>query len=275
MKRYRILKFHLDATRNVFDGYSKEVRMAIVRKDMEASLKARYGEHDFDKKFERYMALEKPVLSIVEEHSQLLEDISDAYVSGYFYSALTGACCLGERIFNNIIFKVMDDFKSSPWYKKVYDKGSIIDWELAIDILVDWKILDDELRKKYLILMRLRHESVHFQKKQQDAEIMSLEAINLINYIISRLFGIDQNRKDILLYFDVPGEVFIREDAETIPLVKAFYIPCGLLVGPNYVTGYDVASGKFTVSDSDDNVYEDKEITDEEYVALRKKHTGK
>lgn len=273
MKRYRILKFHIDTTRNVFSGLPAWAGMAIAKKDMEASLKAGYGEFNFDKKFERYMALKKPVLSIVEEHSQLLEDISNAYVSGYFYSALTGACCLGERIFNNIIFKVMDDFKSSDWYKKVYDKGSIIDWDLAIKILVDWKILDDELKKKYLVLMRLRHESVHFQKKQQDAEKMSLEAINLINYIISRLFGIDENRKDILLYFDVPGEVFIRKDAEGIPLVKAFYIPCSVLVGPKYTMDYDASSGKFIASDN--NVYENKEIKDQEFVVLRNKHTGK
>jgi hypothetical protein len=126
MKRYRILNFSIDATRN-FPIPNK----SAIKKDMEESLKSRYGTYNFDEKFERYMALEKPVLSVIEEHTYLLEDVCDSYVSGYLYSSLTGACCLGERIFNNVIFKVMDDFKRSSWYKLVYGKarrgGSIID----------------------------------------------------------------------------------------------------------------------------------------------------
>jgi len=274
MKRYRILKFYLDATRGIFRNYSNPgVAMAVAKKEMEGSLKADYGEFNFDEKFRRYMELEKPVLSIVEEHSQLLEDICNSYVSGYFYSALTGACCLGERIFNSVIFKVMDDFKSSPWYKKIYNKRSIIDWELAIQILTDWQIVDEELCRKYLKLMRLRHESIHYQKKEQDAEKMSLEATNLVNFIILRLFGINERRKDILLYFDVPGEIFIRKDAEKISLVKVFYIPCGVLVGPRYEVDNNSASGKFTISDN--HTYENKKITDLEFVKLRNEYISK
>ena len=269
MKRYRVLRFHLDATRSVFRNFpNAEVAMDVAKKDMEASLKSGYGEFNFDEKFKRYMELEKPVLSVVEEHSYLLEDICNSYISGYFYSALTGSCCLGERIFNNIIFKTMDDFKSSPHYKEVYGKGSIIDWDLAIKILFDWKIIDDELKKKYLRLKTLRHESVHYQKKNQDAKQMSLEAINLINFIISRLFGIDQQRKDILLYFDVPGEIFIKKESESNPLVKAFYVPCSVLVGPYHeIKGWDMKSGKISISD--DHTYRDEEITDQEFVLLR------
>ena len=274
MKRYRISTFNIDTTRNVFsDRFPAQAAMALMKKDMESSLKSRYGEFGFDQKFERYMALEKPVLSIVAEHSGLLEDICSAYVMGNLYSALTGACCLGERIFNDILFKVMNDFKSSPHYKTIYDKGSIIDWDKAITILSDWKLIDDAVKTKYLRLARLRNESVHFQKKEQDLVKMSLEAINLVNSIISHLFSIDQHRKDILLYFEVPGELFIKKEAEKNPLVKAFYIPCSVLVGPRYEMGYDGPSGKFTVSDKED--YGTSDITDAEFVRLRNEHTGK
>lgn len=274
MKRYRVSSFHVDATRNVFgDRVPKSAAMSILKKDMGASIKAGYGDFKFDEKFERYMALEKPVLSVVGEHSYLLEDIGNAYISGNFYSSLTGACCLGERIFNDIIFKVMDDFKSSPHYKNVYSKGSIIDWGLAIEILGDWKIFDEEVSKKYLRLARLRHESVHYQRKTQDLRAMSLEAINIVNFIILRLFGIDQHRKDILIYFEVPGEIFIKKEAEKDPIAKAYYIPCSLLVGPKYEMQYDAASGKFRALDN--HVYENKEINDAEFVRLRNEHSGK
>jgi hypothetical protein len=274
MKRYRVTTFHIDATRNVFRGrLPMAAAMAIAKKEMEGSLKAGYGEFNFDQKFERYMALEKPVLSIVAEHSSLLEDICNAYVSGNLYSALTGACCLGERIFNDVIFRVMDDFKSSRWYKAVYGKGSVIDWDKAIEILNDWGILSDEVEEKYLRLKRLRDESVHYQKEPQDLAAMSLEAINLVNFIISRLFGLDEHRKDILLLFDVPGEVFLKKSAERDPLAKAFYIPCAALVGPEYEISYDSLTGRFHVSD--ENLYEEKEIDDDEFVRLRNEYSGK
>ncbi|TSD01292.1 MAG: hypothetical protein Athens071426_693, partial [Parcubacteria group bacterium Athens0714_26] len=225
MKRYKILSLAIDTSRGIFRGSSSEgSAIAIAKKEMENEIKSRFGVFEYDNKFKRYMALEKPVLSVVEEHTYLLEDICDAYVRGSLYSALTGACCLGERIFNNVIFKVMEDFKSSPWYKIVYAKnrrnGSIVEWEDGIKILHSWNIINAEVLKKYLRLKELRNESVHFQKKNQDLESMSLEAINIISFIISSLFSLDQNRKDILLWFDVPGEIFLKKAAENDPMVK-------------------------------------------------------
>jgi hypothetical protein len=268
MKRYRISTFNTDTSRNIIgDRFPAHTAIVLVKKEIESYLKSQYGELDFDQKFERYMALEKPALSIVAEHSNLLDDICNAYVMGNLYPALTGACCLGERIFNDIIFKVMNDFKSSPHYKVIYKKGSIIDWDKAIEILCDWKIIDSEVRKKYLRLANLRRESVHYQTKDQDLSLMSLEAINLVNSIILHLFGIDQHRKDILIYFEVPGELFIKKEAEENPLVKAFYIPCSVLVGPQHEISYDASSGRFIISDN--HPYEEKDISDVEFVKLR------
>jgi hypothetical protein len=68
------------------------------------------------------MELEKPAIFVITEHTNLLEDICSSYVQGNLFSALTGACCLGERIFNDILFKVMDDFKSSVHFKYMYGR---------------------------------------------------------------------------------------------------------------------------------------------------------
>jgi|SRR3989344_1754702 len=267
MRRYRVLKFTIDSTRNILsDSLPQNIAMGIAKKEMSGYLKSKYGETNFDDKFKRYMSLQKPVLSVVEEHSYLLEDICDAYVNNSLYSALTGACCLGERIFNNIIFKVMDDFKSSPHYKVIFNKDSIIDWDKAINILTDWRIIDDKVKEKYLILKDLRNESVHYQKKDQDLERMSIESINTINFIIENLFGLGPNRRNILIYYEVPGELYIKKSAEVDPLVKAFYIPCSFLVGPQHQLVSD-PSGKWKISDS--NSYEQRDIDDEEFVKMR------
>lgn len=253
----------LDTTRNIFN-----LSLETQKHELKDSLQKKYGEMNFNEKFQRYMALQKPALSVVGEYSFLLEDVSNAYIMGNFYASLTGACCLGERIFNQIIFAVKKDFKSSHWYKKVYGRGSIIGWSKAIQILKEWNIIDDELEKKYLKLSQLRKESIHYQPKAQDIESMSLEAINIMNFIIEQLFGL--SRKDILLVFDVPGEIYIKKEAEQLPLVKAFYIPASAYVGYKHKIANDPAAGKWIIRDP--HTYEDKEITDEEFVKLRKEY---
>ena len=234
---------------------------------MRALLISRYGDQNFDAKLTRYMELEKPAISIIVEHTDLLEDICNSYVQGNFYSALTGACCLGERIFNDIIFKVMRDFKSSKHYKYVYSKGSIINWEKAIKILSDWEIIDEETKNAYDELYNLRKESVHYQSKEQDFVKISLKAINIINFIINKLFGIGPHRNDILIYFEVPGELFIKKEAEQAPIVKAFYIPCSILVGPRFRLEAVEQPGHFKIVDHEK--YEEREISDDEFVKLR------
>lgn len=269
MKRYRLCNFFLDTSRNIFKHPAGKLEK--IKQGMQADLVSVYGSLNIDEKFTRYMEVKKPAISIIAEHTHLLEDICKSYVQGNLYSALTGACCLGERIFNNIIFKVMDDFKSSKHYKDVYDRGSIIDWARAIRILSDWKIIDKETKEKYLELYKLRTDSVHYQKKEQNLIAMSLNAINIINFIINKLFGVGPHRKDILLYFDAPGEIFIKKEAEGDPMVKAFYIPCCALVGPRFKMESGDKLGQFKIVDLE---YKKKEISDDEFVQLRKEFKG-
>jgi hypothetical protein len=266
MKRYRVCNVFLDTTRNIFRHPAKG-QMKKVKKDIRASLILRYGEQNFDEKFARFMELEKPAISVIAEHTYLLEDICSSYVQGNLFSALTGACCLGERIFNDILFKVMGDFISSVHFKYMDGRGSVNDWGKAIKILSDWDLIDKETKEKYKELYKIRTDSVHFQKKDQDFAKMSLKAINIVNFIINKLFTIGPHRKDILIYFEVPGEIFIRKDAEKDPIVKAFFIPCSILVGPRYKTASGNKPGEFKIIDKE--VYKEKEISDSQFVKLR------
>lgn len=270
MKRYRLTNFFLDTSRGIFKSPQESGVMEVLREKMKDEIVSKYGSRNFEKKFERLMELEKPAISILVEDTMLLNDVCDTYISGNFYCAITGTCCLGERIFNNIISKVKEDFRASKYYKEIYDKGSIIDWDKAITILFDWKIIDSDIRKMYLRLYKLRTESVHFQKREQDIKSMSLEAINIVNCIINKLFAVDAHRKDALLYFDVPGEVFIRKKAEHDPIIKAFYLPCSVLVGPSFSTASGDTPGTFKIIDL--GTYADGEISDDEFVRLRIAH---
>jgi len=271
MKRYRVCNLFLDTTKNIFK-YHEQNQIGKIKEDMKLSLISKYGNQSFDEKFDRYMELDKPVISVIAEHTNLLEDVCNSYVQGNFYSALTGACCLGERIFNDILFKVMNDFKPSDHYKYMYNKGSVIDWEKAIKILSDWGLMNDETKEKYTVLYKLRTNSVHFQKKDQDLATMSLSAINAVNFIINKLFAIGPHRKDILIYFEVPGEIFIKKEAEKNPIVKAFFIPCSILVGPRYET--TTGDKQFLFKIIDKEKYINQEISDNEFVRLRNEFKG-
>src|SRR3990167_5792100 len=268
MKRHRILKFFIDSSRNMFRGKDSSPLLDKYKEEQRSYIADKYGSKDFDDKFNRWMSIPNPVLSVVDEHTYLLQDIENSYVSGSLYSALTGACCLGERIFNQIISRIRESYRSSPQYKKVYKKDSINDWDLAIGILVDWKVIDINTEKKYRRLATLRNDSVHFQNKPQDLNSMAKEAITLINEIVTDLFGLDKDKK-FIIWFEVPGELYLKKEAEDDPFIREFYIPCSPLVGFKH-TIENTPSLIMKVVDNE--VYSDEEIPDSEFVRLRNEY---
>jgi len=168
MKRHRFLTFNIDATRNFFKG-AIQVPLELLEKykeEQRQDINQKYGSIQFDKKFDRWLSIPKPNISVVDEHSHLLQDIEDAYILGGLYSALTGACCLGERIFNQIILRVKESYRSKSEYKLIRKKDSINDWNLGINILFNWGIINLETKKRYQRLAELRTASVHFQNRE-------------------------------------------------------------------------------------------------------------
>lgn len=249
MKRYRILKFAIDATRNLPGGSTKDF------------VRTQFGELNLFEKVRRYQEIERTPIGIVEEYWKILNEIINSYTIGDFYLSLVGSCTLGERIFNRLIIKLRDYYKNTKEYKEVYSKKTINDWDEAIRILRSWKIINKELEKDYKLLEKLRQESAHYQAKNQDFEKMAKEAIKYITNITNSLFGII-NRRDILLVFNAPGEVYIKKEVENIPLVQEFYISSAILVGYKHRVEENVIIDNYK--------YLRKEISDEEFIKLRK-----
>lgn len=261
----------IDTTRNMFRSDAPADMLAKWKEEYRGYLTARYGEDRFDGKFDRWLSFPKPVLSVVHEHTELLEDIEKAYVGGALYSALTGACCLGERIFNQIIINIRDDYRAHLQYKQVYRKGSINDWDLGIDTLKAWDVLETGTEKKYRRLAKIRNDSVHFQPKQQDLNAMAKESIELVNGIIDDIFGIRPGNKYVS-WCEVPGEMYLRKEYETTPFVKAFYIPAAKYVGYKHTLE---STPERTYRVVDDYPYPETDVSDEEFVRLRKEENAK
>ncbi len=218
-----------------------------------------HGEFNAEQKTERYLELEPPNLCVVVEYHEMMRQVESSYVSMDDYPALTGACCLGERILNILVLKLRSYYKTSKYYKKVYRHDSIHNWELAIDTLHDWDVLRDGTVACFKELYLLRNPSVHYESVG-DIHPRALRAVQLVMSITDDLFG---KREDV--FFSCPGELYIRQAKETEPIVQEFFVPNCHLVGYKH-TVEDAAEG---LRLHDTNDYESSVITDEEFRELR------
>lgn len=221
---YRLITFFIDGRRGIFDDL-KDIKNAHVKnmqKEIKKHLILMFGEHEFSKKFKRWKSINPPCLYIIEEYVDKLNITIDAYSCGYFYPAMTSACALGERILNRLLLKTKKHFKSNQFYKKVYNKDSFNDWDFMIKVLADWKILNKELVDIFAKLKEFRNDSIHYNENYNFKK-NTLIAINYLIEAINNLFGV-MKRTDIFWIFNVPGEIWLKSEAENLPFVKEFII---------------------------------------------------
>ncbi|MCZ6489224.1 MAG: hypothetical protein O7A06_01685 [Acidobacteria bacterium] len=261
MKRYMFSNYYIDTERSWLAEPTPQPEFVLRGKlNIAARLAPRYGTDQLFEKLERYLSFTLPDFCVVTEFHQMLREVQDAYVCGHFYPALTGACCIGERIFNVLLLRLREYYKDSPSYKIVCDKASFDDWNNAIDRLLEWSVLPNEIEGSYRDLSKIRHHSIHFKDLSDlEKESKAGKALADVLKITSALFG---RRDDVLFEF---GHLFIKKEKENDPLVREFYIPASCRVGYKYRT--ENRDGKHVVID--DQPYEDQEVTDEEFVRLR------
>lgn len=252
MKRYRCTSFFIDCIRNTPD-----------KKEIEEYVISRYGERGIEDKLKRYLSFKPSSLAIIGEYHDLLQEIDDSYILGLYYPALTASCCLGERIFNILILRLMDYHKTSQYYKNIYSKESLTDWTSSINILRDWKVIDSEdISSKYLKLEEIRHGIIHF-RKLDDIEEKTQDALVIIHDITTYFFAVGK-RNDI--YFLCSGEIYVKKQAEQVPFVKEIILPHCVLVGYKHKVE-SLNKGELFIKD--ENGYELEEISDEEFCKLR------
>mgnify|MGYP001599004465 FL=1 len=209
------------------------------------------------------MSFKPPPLRVITEYHDLLQEIEDSFMYGLYYPALTSSCCLGERIFNILILRLRDYYKTSEHYKRIYRKESFDDWSKSVGILWDWRVIaSDDIKIKYEELKSIRHEVIHFNKLE-DIEAKALNALRIIYDITTYFFAVG-HRDDI--YFWTPGEIYVKKVAEQNPFVREMIIPHCILTG--YGHRIETVNGHHILRD--EAAYECKEISDEEFIELRK-----
>ncbi|WP_156938227.1 hypothetical protein [Mesorhizobium sp. WSM3626] len=224
-------------------------------------LKLEHGERNIDAVIQNTRDLGPKGMSLVTYHNAMHRQARSAFVVGAYYPALVATCALGERILNHLILDLRDSFKSSPHYRKVYNKDSFDKWPRSVEMLTDWNVLLPEAAENFLILETLRHRSVHFNPEtyatmREDA----LLALTLLGKIISRQFGYFGGQPWFIE--DTPGAQFIKTEYENHPFVRIYLIPASGFVGVNYGMEF-LGSGWVHLDYAD---YGDGSLSDEEFA---------
>ena len=270
MKRYRVLAYDFD-TRAVMlnteikDDWEENNRQLWLqnKKSIRDGLVFEFGAKDHERKIDDFSALGANPMSLISFHNVFMRQCRNAFVHGNYYPALVSACTLGERMLNRLILHLRSYYKSTPEYKKVYRKESFDNWDVAIETLVSWSVLLPEAADLFKKLAGIRNQSIHFNPETDDlAKETALEAIQTLQQIIEKQFssfGVQP--------WYIPGTkgaMYVAKEHEETPFVKEVVLPNCAFVGPQHTLEH----GHRGWVVHDDHPYPEKEITDEEFVAL-------
>jgi hypothetical protein len=270
VKRFRVFANDFDSrslilTQEIMEGWEPEVKRLWYqnRSKIYAGLAQEFGTSYFDKKVKDFIDLGDKPISLVTFHNKFFQQARKAFIFGSYYPALTGLCTLGERVLNHLILLFRDDFKHTSIYKSVYRKQSFDDWELAIRALEEWGILLPETTNDFHSLKQIRNRVIHFNPEvdENDREL-ALEANKIFIAIINNQFSAFVTRPWYIE--NTPGSTYVKKSYEDSPFVRKIVLPNCHLVG--YKHFLEPQDGQFVIHD--DFEYQNREISDEEFVTL-------
>ncbi|MEX1092465.1 MAG: hypothetical protein WEF28_04835 [Acidimicrobiia bacterium] len=269
IKRYRVFGTEFDARAQLLGTEIDPDWEPHIREQWESNiasvrsgLEQQFGSFNLKAKIKNFTEFGSLPFSVVAYHNRFLRQIRDSFTIGAYYSALTGASALGERILNHLVLCLRDDHRSSPHYKKVYDKESFHDWSFMITVLEDWDVLLPEASTALRRLGDIRNrEAVHFSPGiDADDRTPALRVGRLICEIVGSQFAAHGGRPWYIR--GTPGVTFVRQEAEARPFVREFILPSCLLVGPLHKVIEVVPNLKVEDPSADFQ----RAITDEEFV---------
>jgi hypothetical protein len=270
MKRYRVLKLDFDTRATLLsmviqDSWENRVKAQWheTKRQIAEEIAAEFGPIGLQQKLQNLIDLEAAPMSIVAFHNRFLRQARSAFVACAYYPALTAACALGERILNQLVLKLREHFRATPEYKKVHGKDSFDHWRTAIGVLDSWSILRPEVAERFRELATLRNRALHYTPglDLSDREI-ALKALKLLQQIIEGQFGAFGLHPWFIR--GANGASFLRSDSVSKPFIREIYLPNCALVGPHHRLERD--GDAWAVIDT--YPYEDRELTDEEFVAM-------
>ena len=215
----RVSSFRIDFTKNAPSTKSED-------KERIATL---YGVHDVEGKISRKNEINQPKLWLIYDFDQYFEEIINSYIIGSFYPVATSCTTLAERLVNLFIIKMRDLYDQSllDAQLKKYVHSRDQNWqsfESNMKVLQAWNLLTPNQRSWFKDLLDIRNRAVHFQSAF-DPQPDSFKAVQILHKIIDSYFS-PFERKDVLRVFEIPGEIWVKEEKLSDPFVKAFMLAC-------------------------------------------------
>lgn len=220
-----------------------------------------------EEKLDNYLQMGSSPWSVIFRHNELLAQVRSACAHGDFYPALVGACALGERLLNELLLVLRQDYINHPaTTRRVRSGRPLTDWTSGIQVLQGWGVLDDGTAERLGTLAELRHRSVHFNDSlDAGARQPALDALHLVQAVIESVFT--PHGVPPLFIADIAGASFLALASEQLPLVKRVYLPNSALLSPAHrMFPKTTESGvEWTVFDDAD--YDPTPLSDEEFAA--------
>lgn len=215
----RVSNFRIDFTKNA----------PLTKDEDNNQISAFYGVHDVQNKINRKNEINQPKLWLIYDFDQYFEEIISSYIVGAFYPVATSCTTLAERLVNLFIIKMRDLHSQSLLgaQLKKYVHSRDQNWqsfELNMKVLESWNLLTPSQKGWFKDLLDIRNRAVHFQSAFNPQDD-SLKAIQILHKIIDSYFS-PFERKDVLRVFEIPGEIWVKEEKLNDPFVKAFILPC-------------------------------------------------
>lgn len=215
----KINSFRVDFTRNT----------KVLKEKEKEEVAFLYGQFDIEAKLARRNEINETKMWLIHDFDNYFEEIVRSYIGGSFYPVAASCTTLAERIVNLFIIKMRDLYPKNvlnlKLQKYVYTRNQ--NWQSFDDnmkVLFAWKILSTKQKKMFKDLLNIRNRAVHFQTNF-DPKKDSLEAVKTLHSLIDSYFSLF-SRKDILRVFEIPGEIWVKEENMIDPFVKAFVLPC-------------------------------------------------
>lgn len=274
-RRYRPIEMTFDSRNVMLDQEIGEDWEPAIQKqwrtnqaNIRMGLLAEHGTVDGEAKIANYRAMGPAPWSIVHQHNEVLAQVRSAFTHGDFYPALVGACALGERIFNDLLLELRQDYLNhSATTKRAKSSSTFTDWGSSLQVLRGWGVLDDSTHRKYLALASQRHAAVHFDATVQAVEREpALQAVHALQETTAAIFT---SLGGPPTYIDgASGASFLSLAAEETPLIKRVFLPRSALVSPRHrMQPGHTPEGELVWQVLNDLDYDPTPLDDEEFVA--------
>lgn len=270
-RRFTPVNYHFDTralllAQAIEDDWEPEIKEQ--RRQNQVSVREvlihQFGTESYEEKIQNFTDLGAAPWSVVALHNVYLAQARAAFVGMDYYPALLGACGLGERILNQLVLTLRNDYADHDATKQVVDKQSFDNWKVCIKALQGWGVFTDEIARDFTTLMKRRHGAVHYRSDLDsgDAREAALEAVLLLGKLIEAVFAPIGQRP---YYFSGPiGRSYVHLDSESEPFVKRFILPACVLVSP--IFRFVPAAGGFDVYDDPDYGFGEPPLTDEQFA---------